>query len=357
MIDSDIKRARTLPAKIYRDPEIFEAQKEQIFARSWQLVADLDKLTMPGHALPHTMLEGFLNEPILVTRDNQDNLHCLSNVCTHRGSLLVEGECHTQSFRCRYHGRRFGLDGCFLSTPGFDNVPDFPTSADNLSKVPSATWGKFMFASINPAFSFDELIGDMRKRTEWMPLDKFIFDPARAQNYITKANWALYVDNYLEGFHVPYVHPALATALDTRDYVTELYPYSNMQLGVAANPADSFTLPESSPDFGKHIAAYYYWVFPNMMFNFYPWGLSVNIVTPLAPDRTRITFLPYVWDESKIDDGAGSNLDRTEREDENIVELVQKGVQSRFYERGRYSPAWEPGPHHFHGLLSKFLSP
>lgn len=91
------------------------------------------------------------------------------------------------------------------------------------------------------------------------------------------------------------------------------------------------------------------------MFNVYPWGISVNVVAPLAVDRTRVSFLPFVWDESKRKQGAGAGLDRVEREDEVIVEAVQRGVRSRLYDRGRYSPALEQGVHRFHRLLAELL--
>ncbi|MBX9690637.1 MAG: aromatic ring-hydroxylating dioxygenase subunit alpha [Candidatus Obscuribacterales bacterium] len=356
LIDKDIKKAQTLPASFYRNEASFEQAREKVFARSWQFVADADRLTVPGQVLPLSILPGYIDEPIIISRSHDDKLQCLSNVCTHRGNLLVEGECHAQNLRCRYHGRRFGLDGQMISTPGFENVEDFPTKKDNLACVPFGNWDKLLFAAINPAFSFEDVIGPMKERLSWLPLNEFEFDASRSQDYIVKANWALYCDNYLEGFHIPYVHPALAAAVDCKDYHTELYRYSNLQIGVALNPADAFDLPKSSPDYGKNIAAYYYWLFPNMMFNFYPWGLSLNVVVPLAKDRTRITYLTYIWDESKLAIGAGANVDKTEREDENIIEQVQKGVQSHFYDRGRYSPEWEAGPHHFHQLLTEFLA-
>src|SRR5204862_6796780 len=100
----------------------------------------------------------------------------------------------------------------------------------------------------------------------------------------------------------------------------------------------AFRLPASNPDAKRNVAAYYYWLFPTTMFNVYPWGISVNVVTPLAVDRTKVSFLPFVWDESKRDLGAGGGLDRVEHEDEAIVEAVQRGVRSRLYDRGRYSP-------------------
>jgi len=92
-----------------------------------------------------------------------------------------------------------------------------------------------------------------------------------------------------------------------------------------------------------------------MMFNFYPWGLSVNIVSPVAVNKTKVEFLTYMWQEDKYDKGAGSDLDKVEMEDEEIVENVQRGVRSRFYKQGRYSVSREKGPHHFHSIIADFL--
>jgi choline monooxygenase len=91
------------------------------------------------------------------------------------------------------------------------------------------------------------------------------------------------------------------------------------------------------------------------MLNVYPWGVSVNVVRPLAVDRTRVSFLSYVWDPKKLDAGASADLHRVEMEDEAVVESVQQGVRSRLYRHGRYSPAREAGVHHFHRLLLRFL--
>ncbi len=92
-----------------------------------------------------------------------------------------------------------------------------------------------------------------------------------------------------------------------------------------------------------------------MMFNFYPWGLSINIVIPISFNLTKVSFLTYVSDPGALDKGAGAELDKVEREDEEIVEMVQKGINSRYYKSGRYSPKMEQGVHHFHRLLAEFL--
>ncbi|HSN86112.1 MAG TPA: aromatic ring-hydroxylating dioxygenase subunit alpha [Thermoanaerobaculia bacterium] len=355
-IDEDIRRAETLPAEVYRDPRYFALARERVFARSWQWVADTDAVRVPGQVWPVTLLDGVLDEPLLLTRTAEDELRCVSNVCTHRGTLVCEAPGVLPALRCRYHGRRFALDGRFLSMPEFSGAEGFPSERDHLRQVPFATWGKMIFASLDPVIPFAELIAEMDARVGFLPLREAVLDPSRSRDYLVRANWALYCDNFLEGFHIPYVHAALADALDYGEYRTELFPWSNLQLGVASGADDVFDLPPGHPDAGLRVAAWYFWLFPNTMVNVYPWGISLNVVRPLAPDRTRVSFLSYVWDPERLDRGAGAGLDRVEREDEAVVESVQRGVRSRIYRRGRYSPAREAGVHHFHRLLQRFLA-
>ncbi|MGH7732018.1 MAG: aromatic ring-hydroxylating oxygenase subunit alpha [Candidatus Eiseniibacteriota bacterium] len=356
VIDPDIRRASTLPSWAYADPDVLAAARERVFAPSWQLVADLDRIKVPGQVVPLTLLEGLLDQPLLLTRDRSDRLHCLSNVCTHRGNLVAESEGVEPALRCRYHGRRFGLDGCFLSMPEFEQAEGFPTPADDLPRIAFGAWEKFVFASLDPRTPLEETLGPIRARCAWMPLRDAVFDPSRSREYLVRANWALYCDNYLEGFHIPYVHAGLVGVLDYGSYRTELFPGGSLQVGVAGDGEDAFDLPAGTPDHGQRIAAYYFWLYPNTMFNVYPWGISVNVVRPLAVDRTKVSFLPYVWDAARLDRGAGAALDRVEREDEVIVENVQRGLRSRAYERGRYSPTREQGVHHFHRMLAESLA-
>lgn len=355
-VHDDLAKAWTLPSSFYKSPDVFERSKEAIFAKSWQWVGDLDMVKVPGQVHPFTLLESCLNEPMVLTRDTSDQIHCLSNVCTHRGMQVVEGVGNERFLRCRYHGRRFGLDGCFQSMPEFDGVCGFPSETDNLAKVPHGFWGPWVFAGVDPSSALDDWLGPMRDRLAWLPIDEFRQDPSRQRDYMVQANWALYLDNYLEGFHIPFIHAGLNEVLDYGNYHVELLPHGTLQLAESKSSERCFDLPSSSPDHGKSIAAYYYWLFPNTMFNVYPWGISINVVRPLGPDLTKVSFIPYVWREELRDAGAGSALDRVEREDEAVVELVQRGVRSRFYDRGRYSVAREAGVHHFHKLISAAMA-
>ncbi|HEX6134118.1 MAG TPA: aromatic ring-hydroxylating dioxygenase subunit alpha [Longimicrobiales bacterium] len=356
-IDADIARASTPPSRLYHDAAVWAAERERIFARSWQLAADVDGLKAPGHVRPFVLLPGCLDEPLVLTRAQDGTAHCLSNVCTHRGAIVVEGEGHASSLRCRYHGRRFGLDGRFQHMPEFDGVERFPSAADDLPRLPLHALGPLQFTALDPMMPFEEWIAPLIARIGWLPLDRFRFEPDASRDYLMNCNWALYTENYLEEFHIPYVHGrSLAGKLDYDTYRIELFDWSSVQIGPASGSEPAFDLPADHPDGGMRVAAWYFWLFPNLMLNFYPWGLSVNVVVPLGPERTRVSFVTYVHETSMRGTGAGADLHRVEMEDEEIVESVQRGVRSRLYDRGRYSPRRELGTHHFHRLLARVLS-
>lgn len=352
---SRIEEASTIPSRFYTDPALYEASKDLIFARSWHFLGHQEMASVPGAVFPFTLLEGCLDEPLLLSRGMDDQLRLLSNVCTHRGNLVVEGPGNERFLRCRYHGRRFALDGKFQSMPEFEGVCGFPSAADDLPQVALDNWGPFLFGSLNPLAPLADVIGPATNRLGWLPLSEFRHDPAASREYVVKAHWALYVDNYLEAFHIPFIHPGLNQAIDYETYAYELFDHGNLQLAEAKPGEDSFEQPPGSPDAGRQIAAYYYWFFPNLMLNFYPWGLSVNVVRPQGPALTRVSFIRFVWRPERQARGAGAGLDRVEREDEAVVECVQKGVRSRFYDRGRFSPKREIGTHHFHTLIAKAM--
>ena len=355
-INPDITKAETLPAFFYKDEATFEALKEKVFLKSWQFVGDKNLVKLPQTVHPFVLLNGFLTEPMLLTRDANEHIRCLTNVCTHRGNLVALNPGKSKKLTCTYHGRRFNLKGEFEYMPEFKDAEDFPRPCDNLHQFPLRQLGPLLFAGLNPDFDFQLVIDKMQERIGFLPMDEFILDTSLSKDYLVHAHWALYCDNYLEGFHIPFVHEDLNAILDYGSYKTETYDYCNLQIGYTNEATEVFDFPEDHIDYGKNVSAYYYWVFPNMMFNFYPWGLSLNVVKPLDRNRTKVSFFSYVYDPSKLDKGAGSAIDKVEREDEFVVENVQKGVRSSFYKAGRFSPTRERGVHHFHLLLSQFLN-
>ncbi len=348
-INDDITKACTLDSEFYRSERYFIDSKEKIFARTWQFL----DLTDEVEALkPFTLLEGFLDEPLLVIKD-KDGVRCLSNVCTHRAKLLVEKPCKTNVIRCSYHGRRFSLEGKMLSMPEFEGVRSFPSEEDNLKKLPLGIWEKLIFVSLEPADTFENFFGDLRHYVCNLGLN---FKRILRKDYAVQAHWALYCENYLEGFHIPFVHKGLNQVLNYDDYLTITFRFSSLQIGFTDRDEFAFDCLIPGIDSEKKVAALYFFIFPNLMLNFYPWGLSLNIVKPVRLDKTIVSYITLISDESKMGCGAGSDLESVEMEDQHVVESVQKGIRSRFFKHGRYSAKREKGLHHFHKLIVEFMN-
>ena len=390
-IHEDIHQARTPPGSFYRtDAVTFAAQRQRIFGPSWQIAPALAAARKHGDLVPFTLLRGALDEPLLGVRDGEQT-RCISNVCTHRGMLLCPDSgaaanaplappqtAVRDTIRCGYHGRRFALDGRCKGAPGFDSL--LPT--DDLAAAAVAGWGAgaLPFVSLQrpgdrvAGLSFTEAFGDLAQRLSMLPMDKLVLDPSGTKSFHIKCHWMLYCENYLEGLHVPFVHKSLQAALSLppppgkdSDYRTELFGHASLQIGQARPEEPASALLPSGADarFSKdRVVAYYAFLFPNTMLNFYTWGCSVNVVVPEAPDRTRVDYFVYRWPApapapsaatSQSASGAGDDLHTVEAEDDAIVEAVQRGIGARLYDRGRYSPRWETGTHQFHRLVQAAL--
>lgn len=370
-IDPDITKACTLPSAWYRDQATYDHVVNTILLPSWQYVASEAELTIDS-VVPVTLLPGSVNEPLIAIRDGSAT-RVLSNVCTHRGNILVRKACTLREIRCMYHGRRFDTEGTCLFMPEFKEVAGFPSETDHLRQLEHGAFAGMHFGRLNangrkqhnadpsasspePSNSFEEWSRTLIDRLSFLPLDHAEHRAALDRDFEINAHWALYVENYLEGFHIPFVHPGLNAQLEWNSYETLCEEQGVLQIGIARDGDVVFDLPIGHIDFGKRVAAYYYWMFPNTMINVYPWGISLNIILSQSIDRTIIRYRTFVWDESKYNTGAGSSLDTVEAEDDDVVEYQQKGMQSRIYDRGRYSPKREQGVHQFHRMLAEHLS-
>ena len=157
----------------------------------------------------------------------------------------------------------------------------------------------------------------------------------------------MYVDNFLEGYHLPLVHPELCDAISYADYVTETF--------------ETYSLQHSSFRDESSDRAYYYFVFPNIMLNILPGRLQVNSIVPQTADTTEVIF-DYFYDDissseatKKIEDDQAF-ADRVQWEDIEICEHVQRGLESVAYDKGRFSAETEAGVHHFQRLLKRSYS-
>jgi choline monooxygenase len=353
-ISNQIESADTLSSDFYTDDHIFESSKETIFSNSWQLITDTKSL-QNNNQYPFTLLDGFLNEPLVLTQKN-DKIRCFSNVCTHRAHIVCLDACDSSILRCRYHGRTFELDGKMKTMPGFDTVKNFPSEKDDLSSIYSMVWRDFIFVSLNNKIDISSVFTDIEHRLQGYEFDKLVLSQSKSTAYIIDSHWALYCENYLEEFHIPFVHKGLTKDIILDEYQTTLLELSVLQTAVCSNGDNAIDLNDSAPDSDKKIYAYYYWIFPNLMLNFYAWGLSINIIEPLGKSKTRIKYLTYTLPHKKQPNGDDADVDTVEMEDQEVVQSVHQGVSSRYYETGRYSAKFETGVHHFHKLIASILN-
>lgn len=348
----DPARAATPAGDSYGE-QAFARQQERLFPRTWHLTELPRAGLAPRSAEPFTLLPGALDEPLLWSHDG-DRLHCLANVCTHRGRILVDEPGPRNALRCAYHGRCFELDGRLRSAPGFEGAHDFPSARDDLARPALGTWAGLRFTALDPAVPFAEFIAETASLLGFFAAQELPARPADVRAYEFDANWALYVENYLEGLHIPYVHPGLSRALDLSAYAYENLAHGTLQVGFANDGDPALPLPPEHRFAGRAVAALYVFLFPTTMINVYPWGASLNLVQPLAPTRTRVVFQSYVVRPELREAGAGAALHQVELEDEAAVVATQRGLRSRLYRGGRYAPRHEAGTHWFHRLLARF---
>jgi choline monooxygenase len=351
--EPELAAAATLPADWYRDPALLERERAQVFGRTWQLAGFAEQLARPGDFV--TASVG--GEEIVVTRA-ESGLHAFSNVCRHRAGPVARGCGQRKSLQCAYHGWTYGLDGRLLTTPEWDFVKGFDRERSGLPRFRVETFGPFVFVNLDPkAPPLLEVLGEIVAESAPLGLDRL--RRYRSHDWEVACNWKVYVDNYLEGYHIPIVHPGLFQQLDYAAYRVETARHHSKQHApIRARAADSLYRRNLAD--GQPPEALYYWLFPNLMLNLYPDNLQVNVIVPLGPERTLTRFEWLVADpdrpglaEEFAESFAFSDL--VQQEDIAICEAVQRGLGSRFYSQGRYSVLRENGLHHFHGLLARSL--
>ncbi|HEV2706959.1 MAG TPA: aromatic ring-hydroxylating dioxygenase subunit alpha [Pyrinomonadaceae bacterium] len=350
--DARLAHAATPPASWYTDARVLDIEQRKVFGRTWQLVGRTEQVREAGQFFTATVAD----EPVIVARGLDGRLRAFSNVCRHRAGPVAEGAGRRRSFRCGYHGWTYALDGRLLVTPEFEGVECWNRDAHALPEFRVDVWGALVFVNLDAeaaplAATLEDLPERVGHRNDWDEMR-----PAARKEWHVACNWKTYVDNYLEGYHIPVVHPGLARELDYRRYRTETRRlYSIQHAPVRRERATRIAAGEGED------AAQYFWVFPNLMLNVYPDNYSTNLIVPLAPERTLTVFEWYFKDAERADVREAVRRtvefsDEIQVEDIQICEAVQRGLRSRTYTSGRYSVARENGVHHFHGLLAHYLA-
>jgi choline monooxygenase len=201
-----------------------------------------------------------------------------------------------------------------------------------------------------------ESLSELTRQVERLPVAGMKLFERRT--YTMKCNWKTYVDNYLEGYHLPSVHPGLNRELDFNAYAVEPYAKHVRQFSPIRGAQAGDATPRRYQDAGEGLTTDYFWIFPNWMLNCYPDNVSLNIVLPLGPERSRAIFEWYLPEKEHGSPAAKASVefsDQIQVEDVGICEVVQKNLRSRSYSRGRFSVTQERGVHAFHRMYAEWM--
>jgi len=342
--------AKTLEQRYFLSPEVFADEQKKIFSRHWVLAGHQSQIAKAGHYFVAEVAE----ESLIVVRDCEEPIRGFYNVCRHRGTRLCEDRAgHAPAIQCPYHAWTYGLDGRLVGAPHMNEVPGFDKIDHSLHAVNLALFEGFIFVNLAPAPMplekwFAPLVG---KFSPWnLPRLRSV----KRVEYEVRANWKLIFENYSECYHCPGVHPALQ----------RLTPYDLAENDLAAGPflggfmpitkghsltmtGDACALPVGDIKGGDSERVFYYSIFPNMLLSMHPDYVMVHQLWPQSPDRTLILcdwfFHPEAAEvndpSSRFNpDDAIEFWDMTNKQDWHVCELSQRGIGSRAYRPGPYSP-------------------
>ncbi|MDX2275416.1 MAG: aromatic ring-hydroxylating dioxygenase subunit alpha [Hyphomonadaceae bacterium] len=315
----------TLPASWYADPNLWSRERRAIFAKSWHFVTHASALPETGAWRAET-LAGY---PVLVVRDEAGALRGFHNVCRHRAGPLTEGEegrCEG-ALVCRYHGWRYQLDGRLRLARDFGAAADFDPREFSLWPVRVETWRGLVFANLDlEAAPLTALLAPLDARlgdADWSKLHI-----AARRSHDLGCNWKTYVENYLEGYHVPLLHPSLDAEVDSSRYAVR------MEGAIAIHE-----VPMRDPN--PVYEGLWAWAWPNVAFNIYARGLMLERMSPIDHARTRLNYLYLMPEGETVSDETMKMSDAVVAEDKWVVERVQQNLGAGIYEVGRLSPKHE----------------
>nr|WP_246722835.1 aromatic ring-hydroxylating dioxygenase subunit alpha [Aliikangiella sp. G2MR2-5] len=342
--------AHTLPACLYTDASYLELEYQAIFEANWQLAAHKDQLQNSGDQV----ICEVGRVPLVIVRNQEGQLKAFHNVCRHRAGPVATENGNNKVLRCKYHGWTYTLNGDLRSAPEMNSTPNFDVCQHHLPQALVEEWEGFIFVSVkdNPP-PLAEVLKGIATSIQPIDLKKMTF--SHRDEYVIDCNWKVYMDNYLEGYHLPHVHPGLSKLLDYRSYDTILDQWYSYQF----SPLDRQGEDNPNNFYGEG-KAHYYCIFPNLMLNILPGRLQTNIILPVGHDKTKVVFDYYYCD---LDSEQTKKLiaqdrefsDEVQDEDIMICEKVQIGLNSGSYEAGRLCMKRETGVLHFQNLIRKVL--
>lgn len=354
----NLAHAETLPARWYTDPRFLEAEKDKIFYKTWQPVGRLDQVRRPGDFFACEVV----GQPLVVTRGLDEKLRAFYNVCPHRAGPVAIGQGNRKSLQCKYHGWTYNLEGRLMNAPEFDGVQNWRKEDTCLKSIQVEEWGAWVWVNLDPqAAPLSHIYEPIDAEIKSKGFDLKSMTLIERRDYIINCNWKVYVDNYLEGYHLPMAHPGLFRELDYDQYRVDTFRYYSSQYAPIRPVGGGEVRDRRYVRTEGEAEALYYWVFPNVMLNVYLDNTSINIIIPIDHERT-LTIFEWYFQQPGTGEGWDSMQsiiqfsDQIQQEDIELVENVQRGLKSNAYNKGRFSVLRENGVHHFQSLIHEFLS-
>ncbi|MEU9983101.1 aromatic ring-hydroxylating dioxygenase subunit alpha [Streptomyces sp. NPDC050856] len=346
-----------LPATAYTSQAQFERERERVFTESWVYACPVREVSRPGAAIPVEVA----GRPVIITRDSDGRLHAFHNVCSHRGTkLLCEPKEGRKTLVCAYHAWIYSLDGQLIRSRHFAGVdrhdlPDLPAAELGLKPLAVGEWLDFVFVHFDPAAApLETALAPLVER--WQPYDLSLMQHTAHLRYDFQANWKLIVENFLESYHVPFIHQTL----NTYSPFTERYQLrlSEDLIGIgqglyAPAQGNEQQLPRW-PAASDDLRAEYFSLFPNFLIGLMPDHLFAWHLDPQAADRT-VEHLDFYF----VGDAAHSpafenqrtatleNWKQVNDEDWDIVQRMQIGCSSPAFDRAVLSRRMERNINHF----------
>ncbi|GAA6138563.1 carnitine monooxygenase subunit YeaW [Arenicella sp. 4NH20-0111] len=336
-----LEHADALSPTPYVDPRFYQHDLNHIIAANWQCIAPASSASDVGDVISRDIA----GVPIMVVRGRDQSLNGFYNICLHRAGPVADCDKKGLSrLRCAYHGWSYDLDGQLIFAPEMKEAESFNTNDKRLKRIEVVEWGNMIFARLDGhnGPTFDELYGTIETKLPLGSLNNLRHHSS--QLYSVNCNWKVYIDNFLEGYHLPFVHPGLSQAVSYSDYHTELAQWWSLQ---------QTPIEEETQAYGTG-HGYYFYVYPNVMLNIMPGRMQSNRVVPTGIDSCEIEFEFYYTPEAQeraVEDQVFS--EQIQEEDRIICEHVQKGLTSGVYSPGRLSPKRESGVWHFQNLLRR----
>lgn len=333
-----LANAIALHPDFYADARWFEFEKREVFAKTWQLAGPASWAADAGDHF----VASVAGASILVVRDEAGTLRAFYNICRHRGAPIAScAGTAAKRFNCPYHGWSYRLDGSLRAAPEMQNAGDFNLADYGLMPVRITQWSGLVFVTLSAATPpLAEFVSGIAERIA--PIDLAALRFHRRETAPVAANWKAYADNYLEGYHVPTIHPKLNEIVDYGGYTTELSRWLSVQTS---------TIAGSGGAYGGGVV-FYFLIYPNTMLNIVEGRLQSNRIVPDGPGRCLVEFDFYYSDEAAARAAADGEITAlVQDEDRRICEAVQQSLASGAYRPGRLCPAREAGVWHFQNLM------